>query len=70
MTADQTREVNRVQTERSLFGLLWKFGFTLKEIPMNRVNQDKCDHIGSILVAVWRMVIKEENRKGKNQLEG
>ena len=46
-TADQTREVNRGQTERSLFGLLWKFGFTLKEIPVNRVNQDKCGRIGS-----------------------
>ena len=37
----QAGEVNRVQTERFLLGLLRKFCFTLKEIPVNIVNQGK-----------------------------
>jgi len=45
VTEDQTGEVNRVQTERFLLGLVWGFGFTLKEIPVNRVNQGKCNLI-------------------------
>ena len=69
MTVDQTGEVNRVQTKRSLLGLLWKFGFTLKEIPVNRVNQGKYDIIGSVdgafQLQCGEWILRGKTRKGE-----
>lgn len=40
MTDDQGGEMNRVIL-RFFFGRLWSFGFILKEIVLNRLNQGK-----------------------------
>ena len=68
-TVDQTGEVSRVQTERSLLGLLWNFAFTLKESPVNRVNQGKCYLIGSMIGAFrfqcGEWILRGKTRKGE-----
>lgn len=69
MTEHEAGEVNRVQTERFLLGLLRKFCFTLKEIPVNIVNQGKYDLIRSMERAFWlqcgEQILRGKIRKGE-----